>query len=150
MTMFSTTPQPGMRTPAATMYRSVSAVTSIEGASPHKLVGMLYQAVAGEIAAARGAIGRKDVSEKGRAIGHAVRILEEGLLAPLDLVRGGQLAANLKDLYEYIVYRLTLGNLHSDDAALAECASLVDTLRGSWEAIAPTATPLAEPDRAAA
>jgi flagellar protein FliS len=148
--MFSSTPQPGTRTPAANMYRSVHAVTALEGASPHKLVGMLYQAVAGEIAAARGAIERRDIAEKGRAIGHAVRIVEEGLLAPLDLTRGGPLAANLKDLYEYIVYRLTLGNLHSDDAALAECGSLVETLRGSWEAIASQVTPPAEAARVAA
>jgi hypothetical protein len=39
----------------ATMYRGISATTAVEGASPHKLVSMLYQAVAGEIAAARGA-----------------------------------------------------------------------------------------------
>ncbi len=148
--MFSTTPQPGTRTPAATMYRSVNAVTALEGASPHKLVDMLYQAIAGEIAAARGALVRKDIAEKGRAIGHAVRIVEEGLLAPLDLARGGPLAANLKDLYEYIVYRLTLGNLHSDDATLAECGGLVDTLRASWQAIASQVAPPAETARAAA
>jgi flagellar protein FliS len=121
----------------ATMYRGVQASTAIEGASPHKLVSMLYQAVAGEIAAARGALARRDVAEKGRAIGHAVRIVEEGLLAPLDLAAGGDLALNLRDLYDYIVRRLTHGNLPSDDAALADCASLVQTLRDSWEAIAP-------------
>jgi flagellar protein FliS len=121
----------------ATMYRGVNASTAIEGASPHKLVSMLYQAIAGEIAAARGAIVRKDIAEKGRAIGHAVRIVEEGLLAPLDVDAGGALALNLRDLYDYIVRRLTLGNLHSDDAALADCASLVQTLRETWDAIAP-------------
>ena len=135
--MFSSTPQPGSRAPMAMMYRGVGASTAIEGASPHKLVSMLYQAVAGEIAAARGALSRHDIAEKGRAIGHAVRILEEGLLAPLDLQAGGAIAANLRDLYEYIVRRLTQGNLHSDDVALADCASLVQTLREPWEAIAP-------------
>jgi flagellar protein FliS len=135
--MFSSAPQPGSRAPMATMYRGVNASTAIEGASPHKLVSMLYQAIAGEIAAARGAIVRKDIAEKGRAIGHAVRIVEEGLLAPLDVDAGGALALNLRDLYDYIVRRLTLGNLHSDDVALADCASLVQTLRETWEAIAP-------------
>jgi flagellar protein FliS len=135
--MFSSAPLPGSRTPMAAMYRGVNASTAIEGASPHKLVSMLYQAVAGEIAAARGALGRHDVAEKGRAIGHAVRIVEEGLLAPLDLDAGGALAGNLRDLYDYIVRRLTIANLKSDDAALAECAALVQTLRDAWDAIAP-------------
>jgi len=135
--MFSSAPQPGSRAPMSTMYRGVSASTSIEGASPHKLVSMLYQAVAGEIAAARGAVARNDIPEKCRAIGHAVRIVDEGLLAPLDLAAGGALALNLRDLYDYIVRRLTIANLNSDDAVLADCAGLVQTLRETWDAIAP-------------
>ena len=135
--MFSSAPQPGSRPPVAMMYRNVNASTSIEGASPHKLVSMLYRAVAGEIATARGALARRDVAEKGRAIGHAVRIVEEGLLAPLDMKGGGAIAQNLHDLYRYIVHRLTLGNLNSDDVALADCAGLVETLQQAWDAIAP-------------
>jgi flagellar protein FliS len=135
--MFSNTLQPGKRPTVLGLYRNVSAASGIEGASPHKLVAMLYQAVASEIAAARGALQRRDVAEKGRAIGHAVRILEEGLLAPLDMERGGAIAVNLRDLYQYMVYRLTIGNLHSDDAALADCAGLIRSLGESWEAIAP-------------
>jgi flagellar protein FliS len=92
--------------------------------------------VASEIAAARGAIGRADIAAKGRAISKAVRLIEEGLLAPLDLVAGGPLAANLSDLYQYLVQRLTLANLKSDDAVLAECARLVEVLREGWDGIA--------------
>lgn len=134
--MFTSTYQPGTRPPMATMYRSVGASTGIEGASPHKLVSMLYQAVSAEIAAARGALERRDIAEKGRAIGHAVRIIEEGLVAPLDMAAGGPLAQNLRDLYQYMVYRLTLGNLKSDDGALAECASLARSMSEGWDAIA--------------
>ena len=135
--MFSSASTPGHRAPRASLYRGVGATAATEGASPHRLVAMLYQAVAGEIATARGAITRGDVPEKCRAIGHAVRIVEEGLLAPLDLDAGGALAVNLRDLYDYIVRRLTFANLRSDDAALADCASLVQTMRETWDAIAP-------------
>ncbi len=134
--MFTTSHQSGARTPAAMMYRSVNASTAIEGASPHKLVSMLYQAVTSEIAAARGALERRDIAEKGRAIGHAVRIIEEGLIAPLDMAAGGPLAQNLRDLYQYIVYRLTIGNVKSDDGALAECATLARSMSDGWDAIA--------------
>jgi len=133
--MFTPSHQPGLRTPATSMYRSVNASTAVEGASPHKLVSMLYQAVSSEIAAARGALARRDVAEKGRAIGHAVRIVEEGLIAPLDMAAGGPLAQNLRDLYQYIVYRLTIGNLKSDDTALAECATLTRSMSDGWDAI---------------
>lgn len=136
--MFSSSLHPQARTPAAAgMYRSVGAQGSVEGASAHKLVSMLYQAAAGEIAAARGALVRGDVAEKCRAIGHAVRIVEEGLLAPLDVERGGALAVNLRDLYDYLLRRLTLANLKSDDTILAECAALARSMSEGWDAIGP-------------
>ena len=134
--MFSSAHQLGSRRPSATSYREVNASTAIEGASPHKLVSLLYQTISSEIAAARGAIARGQIGEKGRAIGHAVRIIEEGLIVPLDLTAGGALAVNLRDLYQYLVRRMTLANLNTDDAALAECARLVDVLREGWDGIA--------------
>ena len=135
--MFSNPRPLGPQRPFVSAYREVNASTAVEGATPHKLVSLLYQTLASEIAAARGAIGRRDVPEKCRAIAKAVRIVEEGLLAPLDLKGGGSLAANLDTLYRYLVQRLTLANLNSDDALLTECAALVDTLREGWDGIAP-------------
>ncbi|MDQ6685644.1 MAG: flagellar export chaperone FliS [Pseudomonadota bacterium] len=132
--MFSNGYRSGERTHFAT-YRDVSATTAVEGASPHKLVSMLFQALAREVTLARGAIARREVAEKGRAISHAVRIVEEGLMAPLDLEAGGPLAANLRDVYEHMIYRLTLANVNSDDASLVHCARLIETLREGWDAI---------------
>jgi len=134
--MFSSTHFLGPRRPATTVYRDVGATTSLDGASPHKLVSLLYEALASQIARARGALARGDIAEKGRAISHAVRILDEGLNAPLDMSAGGAIAANLHDLYDYIVLALTVANLKNDDAGLGECARLVETLRDGWDAIA--------------
>lgn len=144
--MFNTSTHYGSRKPAALAYRDVDTSTALDGASPHKLVSLLYGALAGQIANARGALARRDIAEKGRAIGHAVRIVEEGLRAPLDLRAGGAIAANLHDLYEYMLHRLTLANANNDDAALNECARLVDTLRQGWDGMADAvrgATPVA-------
>ena len=124
------------RGPGAGYYHAVGAVSGVEDASPHKLVGLLLGAVQSEIAAARGAIARRDVAEKCRAIGHALRIVDEGLLAPLDHARGGVLAGNLRDLYQYVVRRLTAGNVHTDDAALAEAGRLIATIAEGWNGIA--------------
>lgn len=130
-------PAAGMpRGPGAGYYHAVGAVSGVEDASPHKLVGLLLGAVQSEIAAARGAIARHDVAEKCRAIGHALRIVDEGLLAPLDHSRGGALAGNLRDLYQYVVRRLTAGNVHTDDAALAEAGRLIATIAEGWNGIA--------------
>lgn len=136
--MFSSSPgqYSANRNSFANAYRAVGASTAVTDASPHKLVSMLYVGLLGEINRARGAIARRDIAEKGRAIGHAVRIVQEGLLAPLDMNNGGEIAANLQHLYDYVVRKLTFANLHNDDAALGECARLVETLREGWEAIA--------------
>jgi flagellar secretion chaperone FliS len=67
----------------------------------------------------------------------AVRILEEGLRAGLDLKTGGTLARDLDDLYAYLGMRLTLANLRNDDAALAEVLRLIQPLAEAWKSIAP-------------
>lgn len=134
--MFSSPQFHRSRQISATVYRDVGASTALDGASPHKLVSLLYAALASQLAGARGALARRDVAEKGRAISHAVRIIEEGLRAPLDMQAGGTLAANLSDLYTYMVQRLTMANLKNDDELLAECMRLVATLHESWNDIA--------------
>jgi flagellar protein FliS len=134
--MFASAASPSHRRGQASAYSQVLIATSVDGATPHRLVSLLYRSIAGEIAAARGAITRADIAEKGRAIAHAVRMIEEGLRAPLDIQAGGALALDLRGLYQYLVHRLTLANLKSDDAVLAECASLVEVLRDGWDGIA--------------
>ena len=88
------------------------------------------------IAEARGAIRNRNVAVKGAAIGRALRIVDEGPSAALNLQEGGALAADLHSLYGYLALRLTHANLRNDDAALEECTRLVDTLRGAWSGIA--------------
>ena len=134
--MFSSPPHLATRRPSAAAYADVGASTALQAASPHRLVSLLYEALASQIAGARGALSRQDIPAKGRAIAHAVRIVDEGLCAPLDLARGGAIAANLHDLYGYLVQRLTLANLRNDDAMLSECARLAETLREGWDGIA--------------
>lgn len=133
--MFSSAHQIGSRRPSATSYNEVGVTTSMEGANPHKLVSLLYARVLSEISVARGAIARKDIAGKGKAIALAVRIVEEGLIGPLDMTAGGAIAVNLRDLYDYVVRRLTLANAKTDDAMLKECADLIEVLRSGWDAI---------------
>ena len=86
---------------------------------------------------AKGALREGNIAAKGQAIGHAVRIIDEGLKAALDLKAGGKLAADLSDLYAYVCLRLIQANLNSDEAALDECVALLSPLREAWQAIGP-------------
>ena len=116
-------------------YRQVGIQTGVEGASAHQLVLMLFDGFQDSVAQARGAIAAGHIEAKGRAIGRAVRIVEEGLKASLNLDAGGALAADLNTLYAYISVRLTEGNLRNDMAALEECARLMEPVRSAWAAI---------------
>jgi flagellar protein FliS len=121
----------------AGLYQTVKVDTGVSAASPHRLVEMLFEEFLASCARARGAIRSGDVQEKGRAIGRAARIVEEGLRAGLNLEAGGKLAHDLHDLYRYVTLRLTHANLKSDDAAVAECIALVQPLHDAWRAIGP-------------
>ena len=80
---------------SASAYKRVGIETSVDNADPHKLVVLLFDALNQALGAARLAIQNGDVPAKCKHINHAVRIFEEGLIAPLNLQEGGDLAANL-------------------------------------------------------
>lgn len=120
---------------AASAYQRIATETSVQAADPHQLVGLLFDALLRSIAAARGALARHDTAAKGEALGKAVRIIEEGLKAGLNLREGGEIARNLHQLYGYSVLRLTQANLHNDAAALEEVSQLIEPLAESWKLI---------------
>jgi len=116
-------------------YHNVGVQTQVATASSHGLVALLFDGYFAAINRARGAMRAGDTAAKGQAIGHAIRIIDEGLKAGLNLTDGGKLAADLSDLYAYVAVRLTQANLRNDEAALDECAALIAPLREAWSAI---------------
>lgn len=122
-------------------YRQVSVETSVDQATPHNLVEMLFDGLLVAVGSARVALERGDIKSKCMQIIIAVRILEEGLKSALNLEQGGELAANLDRLYGYCVLRLTQANARNDDAALAEVVRLIEPLAKSWKQIGQTAYP---------
>lgn len=125
------------RRSVAGLYQTVKIDTGVAGASPHRLVEMLFEEFIACCTHARGAMRCADIHGKGRAIARAVRIVEEGLRAGLNLQQGGALARDLNELYTYVTLRLTHANLHNDEPAIAECAALMQPLHEAWSAIAP-------------
>jgi flagellar protein FliS len=124
------------RTPV-NAYRMVGVETGVVTGSPHQLVAMLFEGFMDAVAQARGALAQGHLEAKGKAIGRAVRIIEEGLKAGLDVQGGGQLAVDLRDLYDYVTLRLTQANLRNDAKLLEECRSLIEPLQSAWVSIGP-------------
>ena len=133
---FASFASPAARQALGGLYQQVRVESKVDGASPHELVAMLFEGFMEAVAQARGAMREKRTELKGAAIGRAVRIVEEGLRAGLDLRAGGTLARDLDELYRYLTLRLTQANLRNDEAALDECRRLVLPLQQAWASIA--------------
>ena len=69
-------------------YHTVGVETGVDGASPHRLVAMLFEGFGDALAKARTAMSRREIEAKGKAISRAVRIVDEGLRANLDIAGG--------------------------------------------------------------
>ena len=124
----------GSRGSVANLYSRAGVETDVATASPHRLVELLFEGVFNAMNQARGAIQAKDQATKARSLSRAVRILDEGLKAALDL-EAGQLAKDLRDLYAWSCLRLTYANLHSDLNAIEECQRVLAPVRDAWLAI---------------
>ena len=122
-------------TRAASAYRQVDVETSVDGASPHHLVRLLFDALTQSLLVARAAMARGDVETKGREIGKAVRIIEEGLKASLNEQQGGEVAVNLRTVYSYCARNLTLANLKNDESKLVEVMDLMAPIADAWKQI---------------
>jgi flagellar protein FliS len=120
---------------AVDTYRRLEVETGVAAASPQKLVIMLYEGAVEAVLNAQAALARDDVAGRGAAISKAISIIDEGLRPALDLEAGGEIAANLMALYEYVANRLLYANLKADAASLDEAAHLLTDLKSAWDAL---------------
>lgn len=120
---------------SANAYRTVGVETAVAGADAHQLVALLYQALMQSLGGARLALQAHDIPGKGKAIGRAVRLIEEGLKAGLNDAKGGELAKNLRGLYDYCILVLTEANLKNDVKKVDEVIRLIQPVAQAWSDI---------------
>ncbi|MFO7325203.1 MAG: flagellar export chaperone FliS [Pseudomonadota bacterium] len=112
-------------------YRSVAAHGGVDAADPHRLITLLMDGALERLASARGAIEHGDPEARNRLIHRTVAIVEE-LRASLNMEGGGQIAANLSDLYEYCGRQLLRANVENRAELLDEVGNLLREIRGAW------------------
>ncbi len=117
-------------------YRSVNAHGIVASADPHGLVLTLFDAVIGRLTAARACIEQGQTAGKAGLLHSSITLLGE-LRGSLDMQKGGALAQNLSELYEYMVRRLLHANLNGDKGAIGEVLGLLGEIREAWAAIGP-------------
>ncbi|MCG5510195.1 flagellar export chaperone FliS [Ectothiorhodospira sp. A-7Y] len=114
-------------------YQQVGAA-SASFASPHRLIEMLLDGGIDRLAQARGAVQRGDRPTKLKLIGKAFDIIG-GLRGGLDLEKGGEVARNLDELYDYMQRRLVSANARDDVEVIDEVTLLLGEIRDAWKAI---------------
>src|SRR5471032_2514288 len=95
----------------AQAYARVGVETSVNSASAHQLIALLFNGFMDSLVLAKGAMRARQIEAKGKAIGRAARIVEEGLKASLNMDAGGRLAEDLDAMYAYVALRLLAANL---------------------------------------
>ena len=117
-------------------YRSVAAHGGVAAADPHRLILMLLDGALERIAGARGAMENGATEAKNRLLHRAVSIVSE-LRASLNMDKGGEIAANMADLYDYSGKQLLRANVENRPELLDEIAHLLREIRSAWIQIAP-------------
>jgi flagellar secretion chaperone FliS len=116
-------------------YAKVGLETGIAAASPHKLITMLYDGAIVALINAGNHMKAGNIEGKGKAISHAIQIIDNGLKASLDKEVGGEIAKNLDALYEYMTARLLTANLQNQVEIVDEVRGLLTDLRDTWKQI---------------
>lgn len=122
-------------------YAQVGVESAVLSASPHQLVVLLFDAALSAMKKAAILIEQGDIPAKGQALTKAINIIDNGLRAGLNHEAGGEVAANLDNLYEYMTRRLLQANLHNDLAAIAEVEALLVNIADAWKEIGPNYQP---------
>ncbi|MBL1272278.1 MAG: flagellar export chaperone FliS [Oceanospirillales bacterium] len=115
-------------------YQRVNTQTSITDADPHKLIQLLYNGALERINMAKARMQSNDYAGKGKLIGKAIEIIG-GLKSFLDFEKGGELAARLEALYDYMERTLLEASAGNDIAKLDEVADLLRSVKGGWDGI---------------
>ncbi len=108
--------------------------SQVETASPIDLVIMLYDRAIVLLDKAINEISEKKYEEKNTSLMKATDIVFE-LLSILDNDKGGEIAASLSRLYNFVIRAITNANMSLDTKELENAKRILSELRESWVSI---------------
>lgn len=112
-------------------YKSVDLRATVETASPHKLISMLLEGALTALAQAKGAIERNQIEERTACLNKATDIIV-GLKGSLDIEKGGEVAVNLDELYNYMIRQVVSANRENSLDKVQEIMDLLLEVRSGW------------------
>lgn len=115
-------------------YQRVNTQTSITDADPHKLIQLLYNGAIERINMAKAKMQARDYGGKAQLLNKAIEIIG-GLRSFLDFEQGGDLAARLEALYDYMERTLLEASAKNDVQKLDEVLNLLRSVKEGWDGI---------------
>ena len=112
-------------------YQQVDLDAQAAAASPHQLVVMLIDGLLNEIERTRGHMTAGRLEQKGTSIAKSMNILI-GLDSALDQERGGEVAQNLHQLYDFCQIELYQASLNNDVDKLTNVERVMGNIRDGW------------------
>jgi flagellar secretion chaperone FliS len=116
---------------AGAQYRTIDVTSKVEGASPHRLIAILYEELVVALATVKLSIRRGAAAQLNEAQARGIAILH-GLEHSLDFDKGGDVARALAVVYGE-VGRLTAAGIAARDVAKVEQAQkIVADIADAW------------------
>ncbi|HAS6794954.1 TPA: flagellar export chaperone FliS [Vibrio parahaemolyticus] len=112
-------------------YQQVDLDAQAAAANPHQLVIMLIDGLLDEIERIRGHLAAKRLAEKGAGINKCMNILI-GLTSALDDENGGEIAENLRQLYDFCQVELYYASVQNDADRLMNVERVMGNIREGW------------------
>jgi flagellar protein FliS len=113
-------------------YASNYVETAVSEASPHKLVEMLYDGAIKNMKLAKVFMTQRSFEKKSEHMNKALSIIN-ALRAGVDMNKGGEVADNLYDLYDYCYRRLFTASVKNDIAIIDEVLEHMESVSKAWK-----------------
>jgi flagellar protein FliS len=115
----------------AAAYDELANKSIVMGASSHGLVALLFQEFDSSLQAAEFYADQDDVASMREKIGKASKILG-GLQGSIDVDKGGEIAANLAELYRFCIRELLNANTNADKKIITSVRNLIAPIKQAW------------------
>jgi len=123
---------------AARRYQTNDLNTSVIDASPHELIILVYKKIFDHLR-----MGKKEIQNGKYGIESftkAQELINHGLLATLDYKNGGEIAQNLKVLYEWSLTELILARVGRSEEKVQSVIDVLTNLYEGWCSMNPSAS----------
>lgn len=115
-------------------YQNTSVNVKASGADIHSLVLMLFDGFLDELARVEGHIQAKRFDKKAAGVEKLLKILG-GLDASLDQEKGGEVAANMHNLYQHCGHSILRASMKNNVAELEHVREVMTNLQEGWQGL---------------